>query len=214
MNTTPLRYALCVPLLWLLVGCATARPPAPSSRTVKIDAVTRSNAPATSYVIRAHPGQEESLRYREAASHVRTALSGRGLFEAPPNVVPDLVIEIDFGMVSTGLKHETVTLPVYSQVASEMPEVIGYRNVVYPVAHHEKYLTIIAHIRDEHGDERRRSVAWRVQASIQDEEEDLRACLPLLAAAVMEQLAGDTRGTQEMTLGKNDPLVSFIRTGL
>ncbi|HYC71198.1 MAG TPA: hypothetical protein VEB66_08335 [Opitutaceae bacterium] len=215
MKLLPLPCALNASLALLLAGCAAA-PSAPSSRLVKVDAVARSAAAASavSYVIRAKPGQEDSLRYREVARLVRAALGGRGLYEAPGNIPPDLVIEIDFGMVPTGLKQETVVMPVYAQSASEIPEIIGYRAVVYPVAHHDKYLTIVAHIRDENGDERRLAVAWRVQASIQDEAEDLRACLPILAAAVMEQIAQDTQGTEEITLGPGDPLVAFVRKAM
>lgn len=215
MKSYPLRCAVLAPLLVLMVGC-NAAPSVPSSRTIKVDAVNRLGDPSAvaSYVIRASADQLQSLRYREVARLVRTALAGRGLYEAPANVPPDLVIEIDFGMVPTGLKQETVVMPVYSQVESETPEVIGYRSVVYPVAHHDKYLTIIAHVRDTRADERTMSIAWRVQASIQDETEDLRNCLPILAAAVMEQIARDTKGAEEMTLAKNDPLVTFVKTGL
>lgn len=215
MNTTPLRCALCASLLWLLAGCAAVHPDAaPSSRTVKVEAINRMADPssAVSYLIRSSTEQERSLRFREVARHVRKALAGRGLFEAPPNVVPDLLIEIEYGMVDTGVKQEIVTMPVYSQVASAMPEIVGYRAIAYPIAHHDKYLTIVAHIRDASSGERRGTVAWRVQASIQDEAEDLRGCLPLLAAAVMEQLARDTAGTEEMTLANSDPLVAFIRS--
>lgn len=214
MKNYPLQCALLASATLLQVGCF-APPPSPSTRTVRVEAVNRLGEPTPvgSYVVRSRTG-EESLRFREAARHVRTALSGRGLFEAPANVTPDLVIEIDFGMTPTGLKQETVVLPVYSQVASELPEIIGYRAVVYPVAHHDKYLTVIAHIRRVDGDERPSTVAWRVQASIQDEKADIRACLPLLAAAVMEQLAADTNGTEEIKLSPSDPLVAFIRKGI
>lgn len=214
MKATLLHCALLAPLALFQAGCF-APPPSPSTRTVRIDAVNRMGGaePTVSYVIRSRSG-DETLRYREAARHVRTALSGRGLFEAPANAVPDLVIEIDFGMVPTGLRQETVILPVYSQVASELPEVIGYRAVVFPVAHHEKYLTVIAHIRRAADDERPTIVAWRVEASIRDEKEDIRACLPMLAAAIMEQIAADTNGTQEITVRENDPLVAFIRKGI
>ena len=65
----------------VLAGCA-------SSTQVKVDSLAKPNAePAVSYEIKNRNPlvADDSLRYKEAAGFVKTALSGKGMYEAPPN---------------------------------------------------------------------------------------------------------------------------------
>src|SRR5688572_19460030 len=76
-----------------LAGCAT-------THEVKVDSLAKPNAEnAISYEVRNRNPlvSDDSLRYKEAAGFVKTALSGKGMYEAPPGVKPDMVVDLDYG---------------------------------------------------------------------------------------------------------------------
>ena len=88
---------------------------------VKVDASAKSAAsrPSTdgqSYKIRSKNPVlgEENLRYKEAAEYVKTALSGKGLFEAPNTEAADLIVELDYGVDAPRTKIETRPPPAIS----------------------------------------------------------------------------------------------------
>jgi hypothetical protein len=75
-------------------GCAT-------TYDVKVDSLTKPNAEqAVSYkIVNKNPSvSEDTLRYKEAVGYVRTALSGKGLYEAPDPEKADLVLAVDYGL--------------------------------------------------------------------------------------------------------------------
>ena len=40
---------------------------------------------------------EQDIRFQEAARYVKTALSSKGMYEAPAGIEPDITVEVDFG---------------------------------------------------------------------------------------------------------------------
>lgn len=150
-----------------LAGCK-------STYQVKVDAISKPGVVAAqSYRIKHKSGAitgQESLREREAANFIRTALSGKGLYESPVPEKADMVIEVEFGIDKPRTKMEQNSMPVYAQVGGgiryetipvtsangrtsvrtvavhEPPrtELVGYQNVVMPVTIYEKYLNLSA----------------------------------------------------------------------
>ena len=103
-------------LIALLSGCVTGT-------EVKVDSLAKPNAePAVSYEIKNKNPlvADDSLRYKEAAGFVKTALSGKGLYEAPPGVKPDMVVDLDYGISPPISKRETVSEPVYINVPGQV----------------------------------------------------------------------------------------------
>ena len=94
MTTTGQRVILLVATAGLTAaawtGCST-------TYAVKVDAITKPVVTdATSYRIKNKNASvaEDNLRYKEATNYVKTALSGRGLYEAPPDVTPDIIVPV------------------------------------------------------------------------------------------------------------------------
>jgi hypothetical protein len=79
---------------------------------------------AQSYHIRTHNPQldESSLRYKEVADYVRTALSGKGMYEAPSPDKADVVIDIDYGMDSPRVKFEVISTPIIVQKGGQVEQ--------------------------------------------------------------------------------------------
>ena len=123
---------------------------------VKVDASAKSAAsrPSTdgqSYKIRSKNPVlgEENLRYKEAAEYVKTALSGKGLFEAPNTEAADLIVELDYGVDAPRTKIETVSVPRYAQVGGgvryeQVPVTDARGNTEDESKDLRKYLPIIA----------------------------------------------------------------------
>src|SRR4051812_35718343 len=79
--------------LFFVAGCA-------STYEVKVDSLAKPKAAdAVSYQIHnTNPlVADDSLRYKEASDYVKTALSGKGMYEAPSNTKPDVVVDLDYG---------------------------------------------------------------------------------------------------------------------
>jgi hypothetical protein len=99
----------------LLAGCST------STYTVQVDAIAQpakgaaqAGAPAKSYYLRSKNPKldESSLRYKEVSDYVKTALSSKGMYEAPKPELADVVIDIDYGMDAPRVKFQTVSSPI------------------------------------------------------------------------------------------------------
>ena len=75
-----------------LAGCAT------KTYHVKVDAISKnestSSSDAQSYKIKSKNAVlgDDNLRYKEAADFVKTALSGKGLYEAPTADTADMIV--------------------------------------------------------------------------------------------------------------------------
>jgi hypothetical protein len=154
---------------------------------------------------------EERPAYRDAVQLIKTALSGCGLYEAPEGVIPELTIEVDCGVTAprteTRTRTETVVPP------PKIGELLGTKPITYVTTDYRvtvcfKYLMVTARPRGSQAN------LWRVQAALNDASTELDPCLPLLAAAVMNHVGQDTRGTRTMTLSHQDPDVAFINQGM
>lgn len=228
------RFVPAVAFALLGGGCAS------TSYDVKVDAITRPvPAQVQSYRLKSrNPALgEENLRYKEAADFVRTALSGKGLYEAPNEDRADMVVEIDYGMEAPRTKVERVSVPVYAQVGGgvrydtipvvdargntslrtvavyEPPrsELIGYDDVPRQVTIYEKYLRITARENRAASEGRPPNELWSVTATAEDESKDLRKYLPVMAAATVDYIGRDT-GQQAVVRVKGDGEgVEFIR---
>ncbi len=231
-----LGWVVSASLLLLASGCATTYP-------VKVAAVSSGRpSPGLSYRIQLKGVSSEGLvrlRETEAATYVRTALSGRGLYEAPSADRADVVIEVEFGVeavrgrdgpdrvpiyaeLAGGVRQETVTVTdpqgrtSTETVAVKTPprrEVIGYHQLVDADPIYEKFLRIRAReakARDKDGTPKD---LWSVQVSSEDRSDDLRRYLPVLASVTMRSLAGEV-ASGDVRVSDDDPDVAFVRRGL
>ncbi len=180
---------------------------------------------------------EENLRYREAADFVRTALSSKGLYEAPSEDKADMIVELDYGMDAPRSKMERVSVPVYAQVGGavryesvpvtdsrgntslrtvavyEPPrnELMGYDEQPRLITIYEKYLKITARENKAASEGRPPAELWSIHASAEDESKDLRKYLPIMASATMDYIGQDS-STQKVVKVKADGQdVDFIR---
>ncbi len=240
----PARTVVAIALSVLFGGCTT-------TYVVQVDAISQAaqvaqnETPALpqSYEIRANnPKMDEgSLRYKEVAGYVKTALSGKGMYEAPGAVKADVVIDIDYGMDSPRVKFETMSIPVYAQTGGgvryeqvpiynnrgqligyqtiairEPPrtEIIGYEDQVKPVIVYEKYLKISARANKESVEGRAPPEVWSVNVSAEDESKDLRKYLPILASATADYIGTNTKEQKPVRIKEDDEVVGFIKKGM
>jgi hypothetical protein len=223
--------------LFIGSGCAT-------TYDVSVDAITQPKPKdaATSYRIKnKNPTvEEDNLRYKEATNYVRTALSGHGMYEAPADVVPDVIVEIEYGVEPPSVRMERTSVPIYSQSGggvryNPMPvpiangsilqrtvpvydapdsQLVGYQEVVTPVAVYEKYLHISARENKPKNEGTAPTEIWSVNTSFEDESKDIRKYLPLLASASMESIGTDTGSRKTIKLKESDQNVDFVKKGL
>ncbi len=220
-----------------LGGCST-------TYVVQVDAISRPavDSPAPqSYSIKSNNPKmdEDSLRYKEVAGYVRTALSGKGMYETTPDKA-DVVVNLDYGMNSPRVKFETVTtpiimpvgggtryvqIPVYNRgvvvgyrtaVVNEPPrmEVVGYEDSIRPVIVYEKFMQISARTNKEITEGRALPEVWSVNVSAEDDSKDLRKYLPILASATADYIGTNTNSQKEVKIKEGDEVVSFIKKGL
>lgn len=165
---------------------------------------------------------KDRLRLVEAAQHVRTALSAHGWYEAVDPARAEMIIEIDFALGPPCTKVVKYDDPVFghrfpapgaTSPQGEPDEVVGYEKESLSVVVREKVLTIAGYENPAANAAPRREL-WRVQASINDEARDLRAYLPLLTAAAMNQIGQSSDGLKTVSLGPDSESVRFIRKGM
>lgn len=225
-------------LLLLSSGCSTS-----NTYAVKVDAITKPvPAGAQSFKLKSKDPKlgEENLRYREAAEFVKTALSGKGLYEAPSEERADMIVELDYGMDAPRAKMERVSVPVYAQVGggvryesvpvtdsrgntsyrtvavyeSPRSELVGYDNVPRMVTIYEKYLKITARENKPAAEGRPPAELWSIHATAEDESKDLRKYLPIMASATVDYIGQDSSNQQVVKVRADGPGVDFIRKGM
>jgi hypothetical protein len=240
------QVLLASAVAFFLSGCGT-------TYDVKVDAISKpahdptatAVAPAkeaVSYTIQnKNPAVDsESLRYKEAAEYVKTALSGKGLYEAPSLEKADMIVEVDFGIDTPRTKMEESTVPVYAQVGGGVryeevsvagrngtvttrtvpvfdpprTELVGYQDVITPVTVYDKYLRLSARENKETTEGKPPAEIWSVNVSTEDESKDLRKYLPLLASASVDYIGKDSNTQKTIKLKETDPGVGFIRKGM
>jgi hypothetical protein len=227
-------------LAWLafgLGGCA-------HTYETKVVAIAKPKATeATSYRVRVKnsPTPNDDLRIREAENHVKTALSGQGLYEAPKEELADLIVELDYGIGPPRTRQEEVREPVYrtrpgrliTQTVQVGPdrngnpiyqtttyqepsttEYIGDRVYYITVITYEKHLALTAHETKQPSEGQPRREVWRVEVSCDDESKDLREYVPVLAAASIDYIGKNTDGAKAVAVKATNPDVAFVRKGL
>ncbi len=222
-------------VLWT-AGCATSYP-------VNVETARSGRpSPGLSYRIQVKGVNSDGvvrLREAEAATFVKTALSGRGMFEAPAPDRADVVIEVEFGVelvradgvpdrapiyaeLPGGGREETITVTgpdgrtTTETVRSKAPvrrEVIGYHRLVDSDPVYQKYLRIQA--REARPTEKGAvpKDLWSVRVASEDRSDDLRRYLPVLASVTMRSLAGEV-SSGDLRVADDDPDVAFVRRGL
>lgn len=238
MKPSPAPRLLLAAGALLLGGCTT-------TYQVQVDAIAQATpaaAAAQSYEIKSTNPQvdEDSLRYKEVAGYVKTALSGKGMYEVPPGAKADVVVNVDYGMEPPRVKYETETYPIFAQVGGgvryvQMPvtdrngrvigyqtvavydpprtEIIGYEEQVKPVIVYEKYLKISARENAE-ATEGRTTEVWSVNVSAEDESKDIRKYLPILASATADYIGTNTQEQKPVKIKEDDEVVGFIKKGM
>ncbi len=217
------------------IGCSST-----PTYQVKVDAISKPAAPQKqSYALKSKDPRlgEENLRYKEAADFVRTALSGKGLYEAPNAEVADMVVELDYGLEAPRSKIERVSTPVYAQVGGGVrydsvpvtdargnvsyrtiavydppkTELIGYDDMPRQITIYEKYLKITARENKPAAEGRPPAELWSIHASAEDESKDLRKYLPIMASATVDYIGQDSSNQKLVKVRAEGPAVDFIR---
>jgi len=142
----------------------------------------------------------------------------------PPRVVLERTSMPIYAQVGGGVRYETVMVgtdsrgnPIYRTVAVYEPtrtELIGYQEMVTPVAKYEKYLRISARENAEMVEGRPPPELWSVNVSSEDESDDLRKYLPILASASIDYIGKDTGSKQTIKMKETDAAVGFVRQGM
>ncbi len=221
----------------LAAGCA-------NSTTVKIDSLAKPKAEESiSYkILNKNPAvDDDSLRYKEAADYVRTALSGKGLYEAPDAQKADLVVSLDYGVGPPQSRREVVSEPVYITLPGQMrtervqvgtdrngnpiyqtvtvqdpprTEFAGYREYFITVTVYEKFLRLNATENKPAAEGRPPSEIWTVDITSEGESRDIRRALPILAAASIDYVGKDSLGQKTIRIKDTDKDVAFIKKGM
>lgn len=221
----------------LVGGCA-------NYTEVKVDSLAKPNAEdAISYKIHnSNPEiSEDSLRHKEAVGFVRTALSGKGMYETTDATRADMVVDVDYGVGPPQVRRDTVSEPVYATLPGEVrtervqvgtdrngnpvyqtitiqepprTELIGYRDRVITTVVYEKRLRLAARENKPASEGRPPSEIWTVDVTSEGESRDIRKTLPVLAAATIDYVGKDSHGQKVIRLKDSDKDVAFIKKGM
>ena len=230
--------------LGFLAGCKT------STYTLQVDAITRpaetgeTVKSAGSYHIREDGLQPESseLRFKEVSDFIRTALSGKGMYEAPQREQADIIITIDYGMEAPRIRFDTMTRPVYVETKDQVTVskepvrdssgmIVGYRDItilekaggseilgmkteIVPEIVYEKYLKISARENVQTAEGRAPAEVWSVNVSAEDTSKELRKYIPIMASATADYIGTNTKTAVPVKVGENDDAVKFVKRGL
>jgi hypothetical protein len=220
----------------LLSGCAT-------TYKFKVDAISNPQVnTGVSYRItnRNLAGGDEDLRAKEAADFVKTALSGKGLYEADSMDSADMIVELEYGMEEPRTKMSTISTPVFAEVPGgvryvQVPvvgpdgkitytmiavrepstrEYIGDQESVVVETVYEKYMRITARQNPkENGADTDGAQIWSVYVTNEDERNDLRQYLPVMASAAIDFIGENSVTQQEVKLKDTDDVVTFVKKG-
>jgi hypothetical protein len=151
-----------------------------------------------------------------------------------------MIIELDYGMEAPRSKVERVSVPVYAQLGGgvrydsvpvtdsrgntsfrtvavyEPPrsELMGYDDVPRTVTIYEKYLKITARENKPAAEGRPPTELWSIHASAEDESNDLRKYLPIMASATVDYIGQDSSSQKIVKVKADGPGVEFIRKGM
>ncbi|MSU23643.1 MAG: DUF4136 domain-containing protein [Opitutus sp.] len=220
-----------------LAGCA-------SSTEVKIDSLSKPNSEAAvSYrILNKNPQvADDSLRFKEAAAYVKTALSGKGMYEATDNDHADVVVNLDYGVGPPQARREVMTEPVYltmpGQIRTERvqtgtdrngnavyqtitvqdpprTELAGYRDYTVTTIVYEKYLKLSAMENKVAAEGRPATEVWTVDVTSEGQSKDIRKNLPVLVGATIEYIGKDSHGQKTIRIKDTNSDVAFVKKGM
>ena len=109
----------------VITGCS-------STYSFKVDAINNSDPNVKelkSYKIVSSNVQinEEDLEFQEVSQYIKTALSGRGYYEAPAIDNADMVIDVSYGVSEPQTDFKTKTSPIYGRSSG------GFKTISTPV---------------------------------------------------------------------------------
>ena len=240
MARSPLQLSrLCLLAFGLLAaaGCTS------NTYNVKINAIANeAKESGESYRIVTKNGgdPQTDLRTREAVEYVKTALSGRGLYEAPNPESADMVVEIDYDVEPPRVEFESRSVPIFARMGGGVrsvivptrdsngnvqyrrvsvldppsQELIGFEEKTIPVTVYEKYLRVSARENVASGDDAPPEQLWSVYVSNEAEDNDIRNALPVLASVMGDYIGVTTDEDQEQKVSAETDEVDFIKRGL
>jgi hypothetical protein len=91
---------------------------------------------------------------------------------------------------------------------------MGYTQMAFTTVRREKHLSICARENPPPGGDHPPADLWQVHVSIDDESDDLRGQLPVLASVAMDYIGHTTSRPEARTLRSDDEAIQFIRKGL
>lgn len=223
-----LRVLPAIFAVLLLASCSS------TPHSVRIEAQSNppppGTPPAQSFWIRSRQRDPsvETLRYREAVGHIKTAMSGRGLYEAPSEESADMVIELDYGVRSRRTRFDVDPSPAPAKAArakerpkdgakaadGEVAPSTDRREIEMDTEYFEKHVVIEARARNRPADATGPEFLWRVTAQNVSTSDDLRKYVPILAAATIDYLGKETAGAREIEVDEHGVDVTFVRKGL
>lgn len=214
-------------------GCST-------SYHVDVDALQNPRVVQSGYSYRieasnASTSSNDAL-FEEVEALVHTALSGRGMYEAPEGEKPSVIIDLDYGVgpVQSRLVRTNVSSPIGSQQMDPLTGRVtptpgdprlggtmsgisgsqsgsGYRQEYT----FEKYLTIVGRDNStEVAAGEPRVELWRVHVTVEDTGDDIANYLAVLAAAAADYIGTDTHEKQRLHVSEDDAVVDFVKQGL
>ena len=235
-SSFPIR-SLGAAALVLWAGCKS------TTYVLQVDAISQTGqvaqvAEPKSYRVRSRNPNvaDDSLRYNEVSAYIKTALSGKGLYEAPSAESADLIIDIDYGMETPRMKYQTVIKPIIvlqvaqarpdsgrggklfqstsNSVGQPMGKIAGWKEEAEPVVVYEKYLKVSARENREAVEGRPAPEVWSVNVSAEDPSNELRKYMPILASATADYIGTNTRQEKAVSVSENDDTVKFIKKGM
>lgn len=188
----------------LLAGCQTLH-------EVKIDAINNpQKTGGTSYrleVIDPSGGVDKDLGV-QAVTSIKSALASRGLYEAPTNVPPDMVIILEYGVGPGEIKivYRSGSDSLMSLSGSSAPS-------AKPILVFEKYLALSARETagtkgpparngGKNGDKRGEEI-WSVRVSVEDPKKDLAPYLIVLASGSIDYIGRNTGSEVHLLVDAN-----------
>lgn len=180
----------------------------------------------------------DDLYFREYSGYFREVLKQQGYHEVQDRENADMAIYFDYGISGGKVIHYTYTRPVYATVGGETIDVTERhvdasgkttsrttRSVFIPprdyvvgmTTERETYTVYTAHAVLEAkaitpGEKTKDGrTLWKTIITTTSRLDDLRRLMPLLAIASEPYLGTNTRGTQTVDLGENDPRVQEMK---
>lgn len=162
--------------------------------------------------------QPGDLQFQEVLRHVQTALAGRGFREAGNPAENELNVFVDFGIGDPVTHTYTFSTPIYAELGGgyttrtrqttdasgktstttetiRVPgryERVGTDVSTNTVTTYRKHLRLSARLAERGVNPEKGREVWTVTAICDDQRADLRAALPLLAAAIAPYAGADT----------------------